>query len=724
MEGDAVSEETVESQSQERNDAHPANFSPRMYGIALLVAGIIITGLWLISRFTAMDLARDLQTWQEKLNLIAESRTDEVNHWVSGHFKDLHSLADNPSLQLYMSELQVMDPKPKADSGGEPAQKAYLRNLLLFTADRAGYSSSNATSAIRANVPDEGKSGLAVLNANNEIVVSTAMSQATKDRLLEGIKDVPAGQEKFIDVSRAEDDGLYIGFSVPVFSIQGERNATSHIGRVVGIKMVDGAFFNLLKHPGVTEQTLETILVRKVDGKLEYISPLLDSSTALAKQMDFDTNKLSEASLVDTPGAFSSEKNDYRNKKTLATSRAIAGTPWALIVKIDRAEALAESNARRASMIVFFFLIISIIVLIIVAVWWHAHSKRSMMMSFHFKRLANEAQAQEQLLRLVADHQPEPIYILDMHQTFQFANQKTADEVEMSPESILGKSLNDVRGTARAEKIAIQCERAHESKQVLYGISQIIEGKGDRIIRSAYVPLDHIPIATLPDHTPGVLVVEQDISEVVHEREQRINTHHQLIQTLIKLVDRRDPFAADHSLLVSHIACEVAIDMELDNTTVDTTRIAGSLMNIGKIVVPTELLTKTEALTPEEKKIIHESMGAAAELIREIRFDGPVAETLSQWQEKWDGTGALGLKGEEILISARIIAVANAFIGMISPRSWRTAISIPAANKFLLDQSDTHFDRRVVVAMINYVENHNGHVWLNQVLEKKKKNAA
>jgi HD-GYP domain-containing protein (c-di-GMP phosphodiesterase class II) len=394
-----------------------------------------------------------------------------------------------------------------------------------------------------------------------------------------------------------------------------------------------------------------------------------------------------------------------------------------MIVKIDRKEALTESDQRRASMIMFFFFIIAIIVLIIFAVWWHAHSKRAMMMSYHFRRLAAEAQAQEQLLRLVADHQPEPIYILDHQQIVQFANRKTAQEADMDIDSLVGKPLNDIRGAARAEKTLTQCRRAEEQKEILYGISQVVDGRVERIIRSAYVPLEHIPIASLPQPTPGVLVIEQDISDVVHEREQRINTHHQLIQTLIRLVDRRDPYAADHSLMVSHIACEVAIDMGLDNVTVDTTRVAGSLMNIGKILVQSELLTKTESLTAEERKVIHDSMNAASELVGDIRFDGPVAETLRQWQERWDGSGPLGRRGEEILVSARIIAVANAFIGMISPRSWRTAISIPAANKFLIEQSDTMFDRRAVVALINYVENHNGHVWLNQVLEEKRKAA-
>jgi HD-GYP domain-containing protein (c-di-GMP phosphodiesterase class II) len=186
---------------------------------------------------------------------------------------------------------------------------------------------------------------------------------------------------------------------------------------------------------------------------------------------------------------------------------------------------------------------------------------------------------------------------------------------------------------------------------------------------------------------------------------------------LLSLVDKRDPFAANHSLLVSKIAYQIAVDIGLDNVTIDTTQTAASLMNIGKIVVPTELLTKTGQLTKEEMTIIHSSMDASADLLENIPFDGPVAETLKQWQEKWDGTGQLGLEEENILISARIIAVANTFVGMISPRSWRDAMTIENANKFLLEQVGSYFDQRVVIAMIHYVENQSGREWLKNALK-------
>ncbi len=703
------------------NDIQTANFSPRMYGIAALVVAIVITGVFFISKYTQMDLSRDLQTWQEKLNLIAESRSDEISKWVTGNFNELHTLADNPALQLYLSELQAINKSGSSNDSQEPAQKTYLRNQLIFTAERAGYTNSSiSASTIRANVNENMDSGLAVLNAANQIVVSTASSPAITDMILEHARKAEAGQDTLIDIMKSGDQTI-MGFTVPIYSIQGGRTATDQIGRVVGIKPVDRAFFDLLKHPGTTEQTLETILLRKNNDTIEFISPLIDGSAALAKKIESQHPRMVEPLLISTSGNFISDKDDYRNQRVLATSRYIEKTPWVMMVKVDRKEALMDSDQRRSSMIMFFFFIIVTIVLIITAVWWHAHSKRAMMMSYHFRKIAAEAKAQESLLRLVANHQPEPIFILDNKHHFQFANSKAAEECDMSPDNLVGKSVNNVRGTARAERLIENCTKAQQSQSMVYGISQIIEGGEERIIRSAYVPLAHIPIASLPEPTPGVLVVEQDISEVVHEREQRIHTHHQLIQTLIRLVDKRDPYAADHSMMVGHLACEIAIEMELDSVIVEATRMAGSLMNIGKIVVPQDLLTKSQLLSEEERRMIQDSLMIAADLVKDIRFDGPVIETLKQWQERWDGAGPLGLKGEQIIISARIIAAANAFIAMISPRSWRNAIEINDANKFLLSQADEMFDRRVVVALINYVENHHGAVWLNKILEEKKK---
>ena len=701
---------------------HPTpNFSTRLYGITIIVAAIVFLSLWLMTRYVALDVERDMRNWQEKLNLIAESRKSDIDNYIADHFKELRALSENPSLQLYLTELQMLPPAVTGKTPPvEPAELSYLRNLLIFTAQRSGYIASiNGSTTIPANVESDNKSALAVLNKDNELVVSTNMPASMKELILQQAAKVALGKDNFIDINKDEAGNIYMGFAVPIYAIQGESNANSQIGKVIGIKSVDAAFFDRLKHPGITEKTLESVLVRADGNKIEFLNPLLDQSAALTKQIDKDGNKFVEAHLMITVGNFISDMKDYGNKKVLATSREISNTPWVMVVKVERSEALTQSNQRRNSMLAFFFLMVVIIVLIIIAIWWHATSRRSLMLSHHFRKLAARSMAQEKLLRLVSDNQPEAIFILDQQGHYRFTNKQAADEASMHQESMIGKDVKDVRGTARASHIMEHLAEAMTLRQVGYHVFQHEDNGKMRTIQGAYVPVDAIPISGMPAPTPGVLVVEQDITEVVYEREKRLQISQDLIHTLLKLVDQRDPFSANHSLLVSYVAQQTSMYMELDAITIDTARIAASLMNLGKIVVPVELLTKTEPLNDKEKQIVRDSMNDAAELIKPIHFDGPVYETLREWQERYDGTGPLGFKGEAILISARVVAVANTFIGMISPRSWRDALSIDSAIKFLMNNCDTLFDRKVVVSLAHYVENQQGREWLSQVLSKK-----
>ena len=78
------------------------------------------------------------------------------------------------------------------------------------------------------------------------------------------------------------------------------------------------------------------------------------------------------------------------------------------------------------------------------------------------------------------------------------------------------------------------------------------------------------------------------------------------------------------------VARAVAEEMELDRTLIETTNIAGNLMNLGKIAVPSEILTKQGQLTDEEMRMIQQSVLTSAEMVRRIDFDGPVYETLAQ----------------------------------------------------------------------------------------------
>ena len=130
------------------------------------------------------------------------------------------------------------------------------------------------------------------------------------------------------------------------------------------------------------------------------------------------------------------------------------------------------------------------------------------------------------------------------------------------------------------------------------------------------------------------------------------------------------------------------------------------MMNVGKILVPSDVLTRSDSLDVDELRQIRNSIQASAELLRGVEFDGPVVETLRQLQEYWDGSGGpRGLAGEEILLPARIVSVANAFVAIISPRAWRAGASFDDAIEIFMPDSGRRYDRRAVTALVNQLEN-------------------
>ena len=220
---------------------------------------------------------------------------------------------------------------------------------------------------------------------------------------------------------------------------------------------------------------------------------------------------------------------------------------------------------------------------------------------------------------------------------------------------------------------------------------------------------DLIPPEAREEMPPGVLMVSQDISETIKERQQHERIMRQLVSTLVSVVDRRDPYSANHSIHVGQVAHAVAEEMGLEDSLVEAVEIAGNLMNLGKISVPEEVLTKTERLTEEEVALIRDSVLTSADLIKSIEFDRPVEETLRQLLENYDGSGVPnGLEGDDISITARVVAAANAFVGMVSARSWRPGMNIDDAVNTLMQETGKKFDRRAISALANYIDNRAG----------------
>ncbi|MBK5940066.1 hypothetical protein CCR96_12620 [Halochromatium roseum] len=220
---------------------------------------------------------------------------------------------------------------------------------------------------------------------------------------------------------------------------------------------------------------------------------------------------------------------------------------------------------------------------------------------------------------------------------------------------------------------------------------------------------NHHPLPRDNLHAAVVLTTIEDLTALTEERRRRERNTLQLIDTLVGLMDERDPNSANQSLFVAQVAREMAIELALSSLLIKTAEQAGRLVNIGKIRVPSDLLTKPGPLTKAERALVQDALDQGPSLLKHLEFEGPVIETLAQINEHWDGSGRpLGLAGEAILPTAQILAVANTFVTLINAGTFRAGQSFQQAESELLADAGQRFDRRVVLSLLNFLNNKGG----------------
>lgn len=157
-------------------------------------------------------------------------------------------------------------------------------------------------------------------------------------------------------------------------------------------------------------------------------------------------------------------------------------------------------------------------------------------------------------------------------------------------------------------------------------------------------------------------------------------TLHGIVVALSKTVEMRDPYTSGHQLRVSQLACLIAREIGLPGDQLDGIRVMGMLHDLGKIIIPAEILSKPSKLTDYEFQFIKAHPQAGYDILKEIDFPWPVATAIVQHHERLNGSGyPLGLSDQEIIIEAQILAVADVVEAMATHRPYRPALGIDAA---------------------------------------------
>lgn len=149
---------------------------------------------------------------------------------------------------------------------------------------------------------------------------------------------------------------------------------------------------------------------------------------------------------------------------------------------------------------------------------------------------------------------------------------------------------------------------------------------------------------------------------------------------LSKMVELRDPYTAEHERRVGELAVAIAAEMGLNEDMQKGLRVAGAMHDVGKIMVPLELLSKPGSLSRLEYEFIKQHAEQGYQILKDIAFPWPVAEVARQHHERLDGSGyPRGLKGTDIIIEARITAVADVVESMSLQRPYRPRLGVELA---------------------------------------------
>lgn len=262
---------------------------------------------------------------------------------------------------------------------------------------------------------------------------------------------------------------------------------------------------------------------------------------------------------------------------------------------------------------------------------------------------------------------------------------------------LLGKSFEDVLKGEERERFTVFCKRAENNREPLSNLFRVEVNGSTKWLEMVACQID-------VEKEPGIIVMTQDSTESIRTTSELVKTQQKLQEAFVNalnlissLVERRDPFTYGHQRRVTSLAVKIAESMELKKSDIDTVKYASLVHDLGKVVVPTEILSKPGKLDETEMALIREHAKQGYEMISELKIDLPIAEAVYQHHERLDGSGyPRGLKGEEISIHARIIGVADVVEAMSSHRPYRAALGVRAALDEIESGSGRIYDREVV----------------------------
>jgi putative nucleotidyltransferase with HDIG domain len=202
--------------------------------------------------------------------------------------------------------------------------------------------------------------------------------------------------------------------------------------------------------------------------------------------------------------------------------------------------------------------------------------------------------------------------------------------------------------------------------------------------------------------------LDDEIHEKQQTQERLADALRATIEAMARTMEWRDPYTAGHQKRVASISTAIARKMGWDDTAVQSLYMAAMVHDIGKMAVPSEILTKPTRLTDLEMQMVQGHVESGYQILKDIPFPWPIADMVRQHHERLDGSGyPHGLKGDQICPAARILAVADTIEAMATHRPYRPARGLSAAMDEIRSEAGWKLDAKVVDAAFELMDANN-----------------
>jgi len=320
------------------------------------------------------------------------------------------------------------------------------------------------------------------------------------------------------------------------------------------------------------------------------------------------------------------------------------------------------------------------------------------------KKAEEQIKDSEKRLKILFDYAPDAYYISDLKGNFIDGNKVAERLMGYKREELIGSSflklkLLSLADIPKAAKLLVKNLRGQPT-----GPDEFILNRKDN--SKVTVEISTYPVK-IKERTL-VLGIARDITERKQAEQELLQSHNKLLKTMEdtiytigKITETRDPYTAGHQKSVSQIAVFIAQEMKFPKDKIEGIRIASLVHDIGKISIPAEILNKPTKLSEIEYSLIKDHSQVGYDVLKSIDFAYPIARIVLQHHERLDGSGyPQGFKGDEIILEARIIGVADVVEAMSSHRPYRPALGIDATLEEISKNKGILYDPEVVDACI------------------------